>query len=115
MTLNIKTLSSFNKDAKRLFKKYKQLPNDLKLLHKELLENPKSGIELAHRCYKIRVANSSIPTGKSGGFRVIYYYIDAMQNIFLMKMYSKSELENIDDDIILNILKENGLLDNLRE
>ena len=110
MNLNIKTLSCFNKDVKKLFKKYKQLPNDLKLLRDELSENPKSGIELGNGCYKIRLANSSIPTGKSGGFRIIYYYIDSDDNLYLMSMYSKNELENIDDKIILNILKENGLL-----
>jgi len=110
MNLNIKTLSCFDKDVKRLFKKYKQLPNDLKVLHKELLENPHSGIELSNRCYKIRLANSSVPTGKSGGFRIIYYHIDANNNLYLMSIYSKSELENINDKTILNILKENHLL-----
>ena len=110
MNLNIKTLSCFDKDVKRLFKKYKQLPNDLKALNKELLENLKSGIELGNRCYKIRLANSSIPTGKSGGFRIIYYHIDSNENLYLMSMYSKNELENIDDKTILNILKDNCLV-----
>ena len=110
MSLKIKTLSCFDKDVKRLFKKYKQLPDDLKVLNKKLLENPKSGIELSNRCYKIRLANSSIPTGKSGDFRIIYYYIDTNENLYLMSMYSKNELENIDDKMILQILKENGLL-----
>lgn len=110
MNLNIKTLSCFDKEVKRLFKKFKQLPSDLKILKKELLENPKSGIELSHSCYKIRLANSSIPTGKSGGFRIIYYHIDANENLYLMSIYSKNELENIDDKVILQILKENELL-----
>lgn len=110
MNLNIKTLSYFDKDVKRLFKKYKQLPSDLKVLKKELLNNPKSGIELGHNCYKIRLANSSIPTGKSGGFRIIFYHIDIKDNLYLMSIYSKSELENIDDKVIVQILKENELL-----
>ena len=110
MNLNIKTLSYFDKDVKKLFKKYKQLPADLKILKKELSEDPKSGIELGHGCYKIRLANSSIPTGKSGGFRVIYYHIDTNNNLYLMSMYSKSELENIDDKVILQILKKNALI-----
>ena len=110
MNLNIKTLYSFDKDVKRLFKKYKQLPNDLKVLNKKLLKNPKAGIELSNKCYKIRLANSSIPTGKSGGFRIIYYHIDTNENLYLMSMYSKNEIENIDDKIILQILKENGLV-----
>jgi len=110
MNLNIKTLSCFEKDVKRLFKKYKQLPSDLKLLREKLSKNPKSGIELGNGCYKIRLANSSIPTGKSAGFRIIYYYIDSDNNLYLMSMYSKNELENIDDKVIINILKDNNLL-----
>jgi mRNA-degrading endonuclease RelE of RelBE toxin-antitoxin system len=110
MSLEIKALSSFERDVKKLFKKYKQLSNDLKVLKVELTQNPKSGVELGNGCYKIRLANSSIPTGKSGGFRVIYYYIDKENNLYLMSMYSKSEIENIDEKIILNILKENNLL-----
>ena len=46
MNLNIQTLSTFDKDVKRLFKKYRQLPHDLKVLKNELLNNPKSGIEI---------------------------------------------------------------------
>ena len=110
MNLTIKTLSSFEKDVKRLFKKYKQLPYDLKVLREELSKNPKSGIELGNRCYKMRLANSSIPTGKSGGFRIIYYYIDLDNNLYLMSIYAKNELENIDDKTIINILKDHNLL-----
>ena len=110
MNLNIKTLSPFDKDVKRLFKRYKQLPNDLRSLREELSANPKSGIELGHECYKIRLANSSIPTGKSGGFRIIYYHIDSNNNLYLMSIYSKNELENIDDKTILNILREHSLI-----
>ena len=109
MNLNIKTLESFNKDVKKLFKKYKQLPNDLKLLRDELSLNPKSGIELGNGCYKIRLANSSIPTGKSGGFRIVYYYLDSQNNLYLMSIYSKSDLQNLNDDKILQILKDNDL------
>ena len=73
------------------------------------MENPKAGIELGNNCYKIRVSNSSIPTGKSGGFRVLYYYLDLDGYLYLMTMYSKRELENIGDEKIVEILKINGL------
>ena len=109
MNLKIRTLQPFDKAVKSLFKRYKSLPKDLKSLQQELLDNPKSGIELGHNVYKIRLVNSSIPTGKSGGFRVIYYYLDQENNIILMTMYSKTDLENIDDQVILQILKENDL------
>ena len=60
-------------------------------------------------CFKIRLENSSIPVGKRGGFRVIYYYIDEKNILYLMAIYSKSDLENISDEKIVNILKRNGL------
>jgi len=109
MSLTIFNLPNFSKDAKRLYKKYKNLPKDLKTLQDLLLENPKSGIKLGSSCYKIRLENSSVPTGKSKGFRVIYYYLDIKENIYFMAMYSKSELSNISDDKIEDILKTNGL------
>ena len=109
MNCNIKLLSNFIKEVKKLSKKYKKIGDDLKELQNELLANPKSGIHLGNNCYKIRVANSSIPSGKSGGFRVIYYYFDANSVIYLMSIYAKSDLENISDEKILEILQENGI------
>ena len=109
MNLTITSLDSFNKEIKKLFKKYKKIATDLKELKNTLEENPKAGIELGNNCYKIRLANSSIPTGKSGGFRVIYYYLDEQNNIYLMSIYSKTELENISDEKLIQILDSNGL------
>jgi hypothetical protein len=109
MNLKIISLDSFGRDVKRLYKKYKQLSIDLKNLQDILKEDPKAGIELGKNCYKIRLANTSVPTGKSGGFRVIYYFLDKDEHIYLMAMYSKSELENISEDKIIEILTSNHL------
>ncbi|MCI0501214.1 MAG: hypothetical protein L0Y61_05660 [Epsilonproteobacteria bacterium] len=110
MNLKIISLDSFGRDAKRLYKKYKQLPTDLKILQDILKEDPKAGIELGKNCYKIRLANSSVPTGKRGGFRVIYYFLDKDEHIYLMAMYSKSELGNISEEKIIEISTSNHLV-----
>lgn len=110
MNLQIKPLENFTKEIKKLAKRYKKISDDLKNLQNELILNPKSGIYLGNNCYKTRVANSSIPTGKSGGFRVIYYYFDANCVIYLMSIYSKSDLDNLSDTKILEILQENGIV-----
>ncbi len=110
MNLKIIVLDNFAKEVKKLAKRYKQIASDLKELKALLLEDAKSGVHLGGRCYKIRLANSSIPTGKSGGFRVIYYYLDEQNNIYLMSIYAKSDLENISEEKIIEILKDNGLL-----
>lgn len=104
MNLKIISLESFAKDVKKLYKKNKKLPQDLKTLNEKLLENPKIGIELSSKLYKMRLENSSSKTGKSGGFRVIYYYIDEDENIYLLKIYSKTEIENIKEEVLISIL-----------
>jgi mRNA-degrading endonuclease RelE of RelBE toxin-antitoxin system len=108
MSYEIIPTPQFKKSVKALYKKYKLIKRDLITLEKELRLNPKAGIELGNNCYKIRLPNFSIPTGKSGGFRVIYY-LYFKQSIYLLEIYSKSDLENISDSKILEILKVNGL------
>ncbi len=110
MNLTIKPLDNFVKEVKKLAKKYKKLGDDLKILQNVLLNNPQIGIPLGNNCYKLRVANSSVPTGKSGGFRVIYYYLHTNGVIYLMSIFSKSDLENLSDETILELLNTNELL-----
>ena len=53
-----------------------------------------------------KLANSSIPTGKSGGFRVVTYYFDENNIVRLLLIYSKTEKENISDRELDEILKK---------
>jgi len=106
MSYNILTIPKFDKDFKKLAKKYKRIKIDLTTLLNDLIVNPKIGISLGDNIYKIRMANSSIPTGKSGGFRVISYYLDEDNNIFLLSIYSKSDKESITNEEIKEALKE---------
>ncbi len=103
MSLKIISLKSFEKDVKRLYKKYSKLPNDLRTLEEILTQNPKAGILISNGLYKLRLKNSSTTSGKSGDFRVIYCYLDEDENLYLMKIYSKSEIENINEDRLLEI------------
>ncbi len=82
--------------------------NDIEDLIVELEKNSKIGTPLGNDLYKIRVANSSIPTGKSGGFRVITYIV-IDEKIILNRIYSKSEKENISDAELIEIIRAIGL------
>jgi mRNA-degrading endonuclease RelE of RelBE toxin-antitoxin system len=104
MNLKIIRLDNFSKEAKKLYKKYKKLPSDLKALSERLNTNPKDGIDLGANCYKIRLENSSIPTGKSGGFRIVYYYYDGESDLYLLSIFSKRDMENISDERVLELL-----------
>jgi len=107
MSLKIVPTPEFSKLVKKLAKSYRKIYLDIETLKEELLKNPKAGTELGHNCYKIRVANSSIPTGKSGGFRVITYYIDKRGVIRLMFIFSKRDRESISDKELSEIIKRN--------
>lgn len=102
--MRIEPSPRFIKDAKTLAKKYKKLPDDLEFLQKTLLENPLSGTPLGNNIFKIRIPNSSIPTGKSGGFRVITYYLSE-EILFLLTIYSKSDRESISSSEIDSIVE----------
>ena len=47
--------------------------------------------------YKVRLPNSSINVGKSGGFRLLYYVAIA-DRIYLVKIYSKKDDNRIPTD-----------------
>ncbi|MEO1954847.1 MAG: type II toxin-antitoxin system RelE/ParE family toxin [Campylobacterales bacterium] len=105
MNFKIKTIPRFEKDVKKLKKRYPKIKNNLTELINLLTSNPELGTSLGDNIFKIRVPNSSIPTGKSGGFRVITYYkVDEI--LYLITMYSKTEFENILTEKLKQIIKE---------
>jgi len=107
MSLKIVATSEFVKLVKKFAKSYRKIYLDIESLKEELLKNPRAGTDLGNNCYKIRMANSSIPTGKSGGFRVISYYIDEQGIIRLVFIFSKRDRENISDKELQEIIKRN--------
>jgi len=94
MNYKIETLPQFDKDVKKLKKRFPKLKEDLKLLIKALNKNPELGTHLESGIFKIRLQNSSIPTGKSSGFRVITYYL-RNEKLYLVTMYSKADKDSI--------------------
>ncbi len=84
----VKYSENFLKEAKKLSKKFKLLKSDLKNAVTEIEERDDVGRSLGFGLFKKRVKNSSIPTGKSGGFRVIIYK-QLEDSIVLISIYSK--------------------------
>jgi mRNA-degrading endonuclease RelE of RelBE toxin-antitoxin system len=105
MNYKIETIPRFEKDVKKLKKKFPKIKSDLVNFVNQLLLNPKMGIDLGENIFKVRIPNSSIPTGKSGGFRIITYYKkDSI--LYLVTIYSKTEQDNILTDKLKKIIKE---------
>lgn len=100
----IEYADSFLKEAKQLSKKFKLLKSDLKQAVDEIETKNDLGVYLGFNLFKKRVKNSSIPTGKSGGFRVIIYQ-QIENKIVLISIYSKAEKENLSDEELSEIIK----------
>ncbi len=95
MNYNVKALPEFEKQVKKLHKKYPSLVKDLLNLIKTLKDNPKQGISLGNNCFKVRLSIQSKGKGKSGGARVITCVIQIYKEIYLLSIYDKSEKESI--------------------
>ena len=99
----------FKRDYKRLFKKYVSLNEDMKELVEKLKENPILGTPLGNSAFKIRLAISSKNKGKSGGARIITYFLSQENELYLLSIYDKSDQVNISDKSIT------GLIENILE
>jgi hypothetical protein len=110
MSYSVYPTPDFKKFLKKLTKKYPSLKADLQGLIDTLREKPDSGIHLGHGIYKIRLAITSKRKGKSGGARVITFLVTKDQEVYLVYIYDKSQLENITKEQILELLKKAGLI-----
>jgi mRNA-degrading endonuclease RelE of RelBE toxin-antitoxin system len=93
----IDTTAWFDKQLKRLIKKYASMPADYRAFLESLDNDPNQGAPIRRGAHKIRIAIASKGQGKSGGARVITYIRTELDTIFLLDIYDKSEREDIPD------------------
>ncbi len=105
MSFNVKTISVFERQAKRLMKKFPSLKKEIQTLISELKEKPEKGTSIGHNCYKIRLAITSKGKGKSGGARVITHLVFKDGTVYLLSIYDKSDIENLTDKEVLELIK----------
>lgn len=110
MNYSIITSSYFDVAAKRLAKKYPSFKEDLKTFRKELLDNPLQGDELSPGIRKIRMAIKSKGKGKSGGAIITYNFIahEVDGVIVLLLIYDKAEASSVKNDVLKQIIMEEG-------
>lgn len=91
MSYKIIPTHRFERELKRLIKKFPSLKSEFVQLINTISDNPSAGIFIGNSCYKIRLAIRSKGKGKNGGARVItYVYLEA-ETIYLLTIYDKSE------------------------
>ncbi len=106
MSNKIIVRQTFQKQAKRLAKRYKSFPNDLQKLVNQLKENTTLGISLGGNIYKIRLSIASKNKSKSGGARVVSYAYQITQTVYLLTIYDKADTENITNEKLKYLIAE---------
>lgn len=105
MSYKVKAIPKFEKELKRLAKKFPSLKIEYLKLIKSLKEQPQQGTSLGSDCFKIRLAIASKGKGKSGGARVITCIKIVETAVYLLTIFDKSEQENIPDKELEELLK----------
>ncbi|MGB3493499.1 MAG: type II toxin-antitoxin system RelE/ParE family toxin [Elainellaceae cyanobacterium] len=105
-TIDVGFTHRFEKDVRRLAKRYQKIRLDIKFLIQQLEAGELPGDQipnLEQTVFKVRVKNSNIKKGKSAGYRVIYYLKTDTQ-IVLITLYSKSDRSDMNVTEIREIL-----------
>lgn len=102
LLIEIALTPRFQRDLRELAKRYRSIRSDVQPLIDQLQAGEIPGDRIAgikYQVFKVRIKNSNIQKGKSGGYRVIYYLKNA-QGIILTTIYSKSDLTDVSNEII---------------
>jgi mRNA-degrading endonuclease RelE of RelBE toxin-antitoxin system len=112
----LEELEEYNKDLKKLSKKYRTLPEDLEVVKKVLFVSPSERPPFSFRIDNLgidtcvikikKIASKSFKgKGVNSGFRLIYAHFENEDRIVLIEIYHKSKKEMEDKDRILNNFK----------
>lgn len=105
MSYSIYSIPIFDKQAKRLAKKYPSLKKDLAGLIAKLTHEPEKGTALGNSFYKIRLSITSKGKGKASGGRVITFVKVTHNTVYLTSIFDKSEKSTITDKELKQIFK----------
>ncbi len=106
--IQVEASPTFNRNLRNLTKKYRNIRNDIQPVIEQLERGELPGDKISgigYEVFKLRVRNSDIQKGKSGGYRLIYY-VKTAKGIILLTVYTKSEQADIADDEIRSIIAE---------
>ena len=106
--VRVEATAKFKRDLRVLAKKYRSIRKDIQPIITQIeagkiLGDRVTGI--GYTIFKLRVKNSDIQKGKSGGYRIIYY-LKTTDKVILVTIYSKSKREDISAQEIKQILND---------
>ena len=103
--MRFETLPLFDKQFKKLAKKYNLIKEDIESFVDGFDSLHQQATPIKNNIYKARLSNSNKNKGKSAGYRV-YYYLKVDDIVYLATIYDKSEIQMIDETIVINAIKD---------
>ncbi len=111
--IEFESLPEYDKDLKRLNKKFSTLIGDMEDVKKVLSLRPDAQPPFSYRIDGLGIKSCVIKVkkiasdsfkgrGRNSGFRLIYAYFKKSERIVLVEIYHKGEKENEDRERILN-------------
>jgi mRNA-degrading endonuclease RelE of RelBE toxin-antitoxin system len=108
LPIEIRVTPDFRKQLRKLEKRYRKIKSDLEpiliqIQMGEIVGDRLQGIDA--EVFKVRIRNSDVNHGKSGGYRMIYW-LKLTECAVLLDIYSKSDRDDIEMNTIQNIITE---------
>lgn len=103
--MRVRMSEDFRASYKLLKKRHKSLEADFERLLASLLESPIQGVELVGGLRKVRMAITSKGRGKSGGARVIIRVRIVADELQLLYIYDKADMENVSETFLRDVMK----------
>lgn len=106
--IQVEFTSRFQRDVRTLAKRYRNIRDDIQRLIEQLKAGEIPGDQvpgLEYTVFKVRVRNSNIQKGKSGGYRVLYY-LKTPDRVVFVTMYAKSDQTDFVVEEVRDILSQ---------
>ena len=108
MKVKIYTEKEFERQLRKLSKKYRSMLDDYDAFLTGLEQDPYQGTSLGKGVRKVRMAIASKGKGKSGGARILTLNVKVSEdgmNVTLLTIYDKGEISNVKDEFIEFLIK----------
>jgi len=99
MFMNIRFTKYFQKQVKKIAKSFPSVESDLEDGFCGFFEDH-SVVNLGKNIFKLRVRNSDLHCGKSGGYRLIVYFSSKKKVLLPLLLFSKRKKQNVSFDLI---------------
>lgn len=107
-SVQVNFTDEFQRRLRTLSKKYRHIRSDIQPVIAQLQAGDFVGDQIpgiGNTVLKVRVRNSDIQKGKSGGYRLIYQ-LESLTSVILLLIYSKSEQADVTAEEIISIIEE---------